>query len=110
MARRNVMAEFLRYIEAHDGEVRVEQAAEALGVTSRTLRNQCHRMYSTSPKRLLMDRRLQRVRASLMHPTVTTNVTRVALAYGFENLGRFAVNYRNLFGETPKETLRRARV
>jgi len=37
-----------------------------------------------------------------------TTVTAIALDHGFGELGRFSVQYRRLFGESPSETLRRA--
>jgi transcriptional regulator GlxA family with amidase domain len=37
------------------------------------------------------------------------DVTRVALGLGFGHVGRFAALYRQAFGESPSETLRRAR-
>jgi AraC-like DNA-binding protein len=38
----------------------------------------------------------------------TASVSAVARRYGFRGLGRFAANYRVLFGEPPSTTLRRS--
>jgi AraC family transcriptional regulator, ethanolamine operon transcriptional activator len=52
--------------------------------------------------------RLTAARRALQDPSATTSVTDVALQRGFFHLGRFAHDYRELFGESPSETLRRA--
>jgi len=53
--------------------------------------------------------RLNRVRRGLSRTTSGhETVTSVAVRCGFVDLGRFAVEYRKLFGESPSETLRRA--
>jgi AraC-like DNA-binding protein len=35
------------------------------------------------------------------------SISQVALRYGFRHLGRFAADYRALYGESPSVTLRR---
>jgi len=53
--------------------------------------------------------RLNRVRRGLRHGTPERDtVTSVALRDRFLDLGRFACEYRQLFGESPSDTLRRS--
>jgi AraC-like DNA-binding protein len=49
------------------------------------------------------------VRADLLRADTDESVTRIAMKWGFRHLGRFAVGYRDRFGETPSQTRRRAR-
>src|SRR5579883_2258531 len=57
--------------------------------------------------RYLRLRRLWLVRQQLRAGTQSVKAT--ALAFGFWHFGDFAQSYRSLFGETPSETLARAR-
>jgi transcriptional regulator GlxA family with amidase domain len=101
----NRLDEFLR---AHlDEPPCLAQLCDATGVSERTLRNACHAVCGTSPKRYLTRRRLEAVRDALVqaHPGQAT-VTRIATDYGFFELGRFAGIYTTLFGERPSDTLR----
>jgi AraC-like DNA-binding protein len=63
-----------------------------------------------SPARYLKHYRMAQARLALVaaEPAKTT-VTGVALSWGFMELGRFAVEYRQEFGECPSQTLRRIR-
>jgi AraC-like DNA-binding protein len=62
------------------------------------------------PKQYLLLRRMNLARHALSvgDPLVTT-VTEVATEHGFWQFGRFAGDYKFLFGELPSVTLRRQR-
>jgi transcriptional regulator GlxA family with amidase domain len=47
-------------------------------------------------------------RALLSADCELTTVTEVAMCFGFVELGRFSVEYRRVFGESPSQTLCRA--
>lgn len=96
-------------IENHAAEpLTVEDIAEAVGVGVRSLQAGFRRFADTTPMSYLRDVRLRRVRAELLAADPTTvNVTEVAARWTFLHAGRFAVQYRELFGEKPSATLRR---
>jgi transcriptional regulator GlxA family with amidase domain len=84
------------------------EICEATGVSERTLRIHCRTHLGMSPVHYLWRRRMQLAREALMRadPTQAT-VTAIATEYGFCELGRFSVEYRELFGESPSVSLRR---
>lgn len=96
-------------IEAHAAEpLTVEDIAEAVGVGARALQDGFRRHLETTPMAYLRDVRLERVRAELIAGAPgSTTITDVAFRWGFVHLGRFSRAYRQRFGETPSETLRR---
>lgn len=51
--------------------------------------------------------RLARVRQALLTDTDTATITEIAMGWGFTHMGRFSLSYRQVFGESPSETLRR---
>jgi AraC-like DNA-binding protein len=99
------LEEFLR--EHFDEPIQMSQLCDVTGVSERSLRNACHAVCGTSPKRYVTRRRMEAVRDALStaRPGEAT-VTRIATDYGFFELGRFAATYTALFGERPSETLR----
>jgi len=106
--RGSVMRRFEHFLEEHpDSAVYMPEICAAIGVSGRTLRDQCGEHLGMSPHKYLWLRRMNLARKALAlaDPTATT-VTTIALDHGFGELGRFAVQYRALFGESPSATLR----
>jgi AraC-like DNA-binding protein len=83
--------------------------ASVAGVSSRTLQYSFHRHHGISPMDFLRDVRLTRVREDLMSADHETTVSQVATRWGFYHFGRFAAAYRKRNGESPSDTLRRAK-
>ena len=80
-----------------------------LTVGERTLRNAFHRIHGLPPHRYLRMLKLSRARQELMLVRgQSVTVTEIATDLGFVELGRFSVEYRRMFGESPSETLRQA--
>ena len=106
--RRQIVRTSMDFVDQHVGEyLSVEQLASAAGVSERTLRDAFQHCFGLAPVRYLNRRTLHQVRKALKaaDPSVAT-VTKIATQFGVWELGRFARDYRNLFGELPSETLR----
>ena len=87
----------------------VPRLASTLGVSSRTLHRVVRRECGVSPMALLRRARMAEARATLEAAPPDATVTRIALDCGFAHLGRFSQDYAAHFGESPSDTLRRAR-
>jgi AraC-like DNA-binding protein len=83
--------------------------AQALRTTPRTLEAGFQEVFAVSPRRYRHCVRLQRARHDLRHAGGTDTVGDIAIRHGLLHLGRFSVTYREMFGESPAETLRRRR-
>ena len=84
--------------------------AEAADVSVRTLQTAFKRHLGTSPTAYIREVRLKCAHDDLQHVTRRdVTVTEVALQWGFLHLGRFAAAYRERYGVSPSQTLRRAR-
>ena len=80
-----------------------------LAVSERTLRKAFHKVRGLPPCRHLRMLRLSRARRALLSADYRlTTVTEIATCFGFVELGRFSVEYRKIFGESPSQTLCRA--
>jgi AraC-like DNA-binding protein len=107
---RVIVDRFHAALEAQ-GDLRLDISAisHRIGIASRTLRLACQEQLGVSPAQYILLRRMRLVRRALQQadPGVE-RVTDIATEHGFWELGRFAVTYRHIFGETPSVTLRKA--
>ena len=89
-----------------DLDLSVDDLANAVDVSDRTLRSVFKEFFGIGPANYLRLRQLHAVRRALLaaDPTQTT-VARVLADHEVWAFGRFAANYRKLFGEPPSQTL-----
>jgi AraC-like DNA-binding protein len=104
-----VMRRFHRVVEENTGDpLYIPEICKAIGVSESTLRMCCQEHLGISPKRYLLLRRMALTRRALRQAEPdATSVTAIATRYGFWELGRFAVVYQALFGESPSAALHR---
>ncbi len=96
-----------QFIDANCTEpLRLADIALAVGVPERTLRDGFQKFRGISPMQYLRQIRLERARDALRHAPPDARIAEIALDCGFLHLGRFAVDYRTRFGESPSETLK----
>ena len=97
------------HIEAHYHEViRVSELSKLTDISFRTLERAFKTVLGMSPQRYLTAVRLSKARQKLLASDgQLTYVSDVATACGCFHLGRFAQDYRKMFGETPSQTLKR---
>jgi len=96
------------YIEANlDAAIGLPEIVAACGVPGRTLIQHFRDFKGTSPMRYLRTARYEKVREALRRAEPEESITEIAAGWGFSHLGRFSVEYRRRFGESPSQTLRR---
>ncbi|MGB5216504.1 MAG: helix-turn-helix domain-containing protein [Anderseniella sp.] len=98
------------YMRANlDEPLTVSEIAAAIGVSPRSLQLAFRKMRSAAPREILALMRLHLVHEKLKSDKSGAGVTDIALECGIANIGRFASSYREMFGEKPSTTRRRAR-
>ncbi|MEO5725531.1 MAG: AraC family transcriptional regulator [Byssovorax sp.] len=98
------------YIAAHAHEpITLADIVAAAGAPARSLQAAFRAARGVTPMGFLKSRRLEHARRMLLAALPETNVTEVAGQVGFGSAGRFSVDYRKLFHESPSETLSHTR-
>jgi len=85
----------------------ISYICQSIGVSERTLQYAFHSYVNMTPTAYLRLCRLHCVRKTLRNsdPKKTT-VTHIAMHFGFYHLGRFSLNYKEIFSESPSVTLK----
>lgn len=107
LRRRAIVRQALDRLPEH-GLAHVGDLSDAIGVEVRTVRRAFHAVFRTPPLRYLKLRQLNQANAALSDAAARGRlVTDILTRHGVTEFGRFASEYRALFGETPSETIRR---
>jgi AraC-like DNA-binding protein len=94
------------FIEANIKEaLSIDEIVAASNVPKRTLYDGFKRFRGISPMCYLRNLRMDYVRKELQSCTENKNITTIALDWGFTHLGRFSIEYKKRFGESPSDTL-----
>jgi AraC-like DNA-binding protein len=88
----------------------VPELAAVAGVSSRTLQRQFLAFLRKTPGVMLRDISFERARRELLQGSRSAKVMDISLRSGFPHSGRFSVEYRRRYGETPSQTLKRQTV
>jgi AraC-like DNA-binding protein len=98
------------WIESHLEEpITLGSLCGVAGVGERALAKIFESRRGMSPMRYVTERRLAATHSRLLRASAADEVTEIATDLGFTHLGRFAIAYREIFGESPSQTLRRGR-
>ena len=83
-----------------------DNLAEISGRSIRTLSRAFERKYGVGPMTYTKQRRLDTAYLELLSlNSDSTTVSKTALEYGFSHLGKFSIEYKKTFGESPSITL-----
>lgn len=96
----------VEYIRNSGGEVRtVQQVCQAAAASYSTLERAFREAFGISPKQYLVQYRMSAVRQELLDLPSGLSITEVAHHWGFAHMGKFAADYKSLFGELPSHTV-----
>jgi AraC-like DNA-binding protein len=90
--------------------VTLTELSTLTGMSVRSIQAGFRRCYGCTPMEFLRARRFEHARERLLGRSgnPASSVALVAMECGFGHLGRFSIDYRARFGESPKDTGRRA--
>lgn len=106
--RRKVLHHAIRMSKNIRGPITIPEYAATTGMSQRTLELAFQESLGITPRQFLRIHLLNCIRRELLKGDAeSTTITEIATHWNFTELGRFAVNYKQLFGESPSMTLGR---
>ena len=98
-----------RYFAADGASISLADLCAAAAVSQRSLYRAFHQVCGETPLAYFHKRSLMKARAMLLHAYPERGAVKAAaIDTGLTELGRFSVQYRQLFGESPSATLNKA--
>ena len=89
-------------------DITIESLVKQFGVSNKTLENSFNSLFGITPKHFLVLLKLNHAHEDLLRLELkTTNISDIAMKWGFSHFGRFSQEYKALFGILPSETLNR---
>ena len=99
------------YIRAHAADpITAEELSMLTGQSERSLYRAFRKYRGYTPMAFLRETRLMRVRETLLKAEPGMTVTKAAMKWAFNNLGRLSAEYVKKFGESPSDTLRKGKI
>ena len=84
----------------------IQSIVEQFNTSGKTLQNSFRSLFGITPKHFMNLLKLNKAHEDLHHAnTLTTNVSDIAMKWGFLHFGRFSKDYKALFGVPPSETI-----
>ncbi len=90
-----------------NGALTLSSMARTIGSSPRSLQVAFRLHRRSTPAAHVAEQRLRAARERLLRGGLSDTVTDIAMASGYSHLGRFAQRYREIFGESPSQTLKR---
>ncbi|OBB92062.1 AraC family transcriptional regulator [Mycobacterium sp. 852002-40037_SCH5390672] len=102
------LKEAVSFIHRHiTDDIGINEVAAAVHLTPRAVQYLFRRQLDTTPTEYMRRTRLSRAHQELTAATTSNStVTEIAQRWGFAHTGRFAVLYRQTYGQSPHTTLR----
>ncbi len=106
----HISFDILEKVYGHmDGKINIKTLAQEYAVSGHTLQTSFKALFGFTPKRFFRLLKLNHVYYDLKNADAqSSSVSKIAQKWGFTHMGRFSLYYKELFGENPSVTLKRA--